>query len=100
MPEVAAADLNVALSIYTSDPRYLRACSDGAERIGLDGVVGDGDIVEANQAAHAGQVLDKIKARRRRRLDKLQPPPPPPTRITLSDLRAAAAQRRREGATS
>jgi sRNA-binding protein len=95
MPEFPAAQIELALGIYTTSATYHAACTEGAERIDLDGQpVG---VVTADEAAHAAAALEKIRARKRRAAQIVPaptPPPPAPQRITLSALREAAHRRR------
>lgn len=98
--------LRLGLVRYTRSGAYLRACTEGAPRIGLDGnAVGE---VTAEQAAHARDVLaeraKKQKARKQKWLERQQAardkhavsqaPAQPQCRASLADLRAAAARRR------
>ena len=117
---VSDEDLKRALSFYTWNEAYLKACSVGAARIGLDGQsVG---LVSESEAAFAANKLAGVRAREKQRrkakaaaipatdspaaaaaaaalaadLPPAPPPPPPaaPQRLSMADLRAAAARRR------
>jgi sRNA-binding protein len=89
MPDHNPADIALALKIYTGHSAYLRQCTENAERIGLDGeVVG---VVTKEQAAHAAELIAK---RRKGRPQAAPAPVSPPKKISLSDLKAAAARKR------
>ena len=89
-----AQELGFALKIYTSNSGYLRACKEGAERVGLDGKVSG--HVTADEAKDAATRLAQRCAKQARR----QATPikteigTKPKRISLADLRAAAQARR------
>jgi ProP effector len=85
LPDIPPALISFALGIYTSGVPYRSACIEGAARIDLDGKLAG--VVSPDEAAHARE-----KLQRRRCPKKPKPSPAPsPRRITLSDLRAAAA---------
>jgi sRNA-binding protein len=88
LPDIPPALISFALGIYTSGVPYRSACIEGAARIGLGGPAG---VVSPAEAAHARAQIDK---RQRREKPKASSPAPSPRRITLTDLRAAAARRR------
>lgn len=76
---------------YVGNAAYLRSCTAGAARIGLDGnVVGE---VSEKEAAYAAKVL----ARRRlkaARAKEAAAEAARPKKISLADLRESARQRR------
>jgi ProP effector len=100
--EVDPRDLGNALSLWCSAPKYLRALTTaGAERIDLDGK--PCGFVTEGEAESARERLKKLLAQR---AAKASPPPVTlvvstkartSSRLTLNDLRAAAARRRAEG---
>jgi ProP effector len=91
MPEIAAAEIALALKIYTSHVGYLTACIEGAERIDLAGQ--PAGAVTASEAAYAAKLFTKI---RRSRPTPVPPPAStsPPKKISIADLKAAAARKR------
>ena len=93
LPDIPPALISLALGIYTSGVPYRSACIEGAPRIDLDG--NPASVVSPDEAAHARAQLDK---RQRREKPKASPAPEAPRRVTLSELRAAAARRRQTGA--
>jgi sRNA-binding protein len=92
-------ELGLALSRYCGAGGYLRALKAGAPRIGLDGrPAGSVDLVDA---AHAEMQLDLRRRKRRARQASRQASPapspaspPPHRRLSLGDLRVAAAARK------
>lgn len=60
-PEISKTSLRQALRLYTSSWRYLDALKEGAHRVDLDG--NDGDVIDAQQAAHAAQSLAESRAK-------------------------------------
>lgn len=92
MPELAPVDLNLALSVYTTAPAYLEACTEGAPRIDLAGqVVGH---VSTSEAEHAKAALAKALRRQEHRRAGKHPPPTAPKKLSLADLKAAALTRK------
>jgi ProP effector len=96
MPELLAADVRNTLRLYTGDAKYLSGCTEGKDRIGLDGQpVG---AVTAAEAAHCRDSLAGIVAKRGQRKPHAQPEPalapPTPKKLSLQDLREAAAKRK------
>jgi ProP effector len=89
MPEIAAADIGLALKIYTGHSAYLGQCTEGAARIDLDGEAAGS--VTMQQAAYAAELMAKIRRKRR----PTSPPASmaPSKKISLSDLKAAARKR-------
>jgi ProP effector len=100
---ITADELKAALSCYVSNIGYLDNCFIGAERIDLDGnVVGS---VSAEQAVRAAAYVSR-RIRRRAAAKAIRPhavakaptpsaaAPPPRGRLSLADLKAAAATRR------
>jgi sRNA-binding protein len=92
------AELESALRFYTGNIGYLRACREGVARIDLLGnVVG---VVTKDEAEYAAKII----ARRRSKPVALNQtvsgssPISAPKRISLADLRAAAAARRKVAA--
>jgi ProP effector len=119
-------DLKAALRRYTAANGYLRACIEGADRVGLDGNAAG--TVDAKHAAHAQKVLAERERRRLKKQEKQakekatqrpqttaamgsepterrppmtpsapQQPPSTPRRLGFAGLRAAAAQRKARG---
>jgi sRNA-binding protein len=86
MPELSEKDVGRAFKFHTSKTRYLRCCTEGSRRIGLNAE--PAGTVSATEAAHAAQCL----AQRQR---GKHPPPQPQKKLTLDGLRAAAAGRKR-----
>jgi sRNA-binding protein len=86
LPELSEKDVGRALKFHTSKTRYLRCCTEGSRRIGLNGE--PAGTVSATEAAHAAQCL----AQRRR---GKQLPPQPQKKLTLENLKVAAAARKR-----
>jgi ProP effector len=88
----APKEIALALRFYTSNTWYLRACIEGAERVGLDGKASG--QVSAEEADNAKQRLQQ-----RRRSNGARPRPtdyttPIKPRLSLADLRKAAKKRR------
>jgi ProP effector len=93
----AEADLRSALRYYSSCLDYLRRCTAGADRINLEGLAAG--AVTADEATHAAARLAKLRQRAKTRQQAKHPPAPAPEpaptgRLSLSDLRQAAAARR------
>jgi sRNA-binding protein len=101
IPDLA---LSRALRFYVSDLRYHRACTEGAPRIDLDGNgCGTVSAAEAENSRRSLQGIEaKLARRREQRAACCNPAPtiaPEKTkRLTLDDLRAAAANRKVNGA--
>jgi ProP effector len=112
---VSDADLQLALQYYVWSAGYLRASVAGAARVGLDGSAA-GSVSEA-EAVFAANKLAAVRKRanqkKRARKQEMQarkkakeqeqtpapaPAPAPPARLSLGDLRAAAAARRASAA--
>lgn len=92
-PELRPVDVGRALKFYAGHVRYLASCTEGTHRIDLAGqAVG---IVTAAEAAHAAELLAKIKGGRQR-----QARPNTPPRLSLSDLKIAARKRASAGGAS
>lgn len=64
LPEIGRTRLANALFDYTSGPTYLRACVEGAARIGLDGK--EAGVVTAAQAAYAASRIAAMEENERR----------------------------------
>jgi ProP effector len=94
LPNIPPALISLALGIYTSGVPYRSACIEGAARIDFDG--NPAGVVSPAEAAHARAQLDKRQ--RREKPKASSPAPEAPRRVTLSELRAAAARRRQTGA--
>jgi ProP effector len=103
--EIGITEIKRALRFYCADPRYLRACTDGADRLDLAGNIAG--TVTAPQAENAKAMVTGIEAKRRRREQTRKPgsspaspspspasTSPSPKRLTLADLRAVAAARK------
>ena len=95
---IAAAELALALRRYCANPHYLRACTEGAARIGLDGE--PAGSVTADEAAHAAERLEQYARRipKPRITRKATQDKPPVRRVGLVDLKATARARREKGA--
>jgi ProP effector len=99
---IAPRDLSVALRIYVSNVKYLKALVAGAERVDINGT--PAGKVTADEAAHARQQLAQQRAKQaRRKADSRFPKidqtlntndKPSPRRLGLANLRAAAQARR------
>jgi ProP effector len=87
MPDHNPTDIGQALRIYVNGLAYLRACTENATRVDLDG--NPAGTVNAKEAAHAQHLLARIKGRKHP-----TPQPAPPKKISLADLKAAAARKR------
>lgn len=93
-------EISLALAIYCGNWCYLKACKEGAPRIGLDGAVAG--QVTADEAANAKQRLTQQLQRNgngkngnsRAATDTLPIDNTKPKRLGLRDLRAAAQARR------
>jgi sRNA-binding protein len=96
IPDLAPIEIGRALRLYCSDLRYHRACIDGADRIDLDGnVAGAVTTAQAENAkATIAGIEAKLAQRRRRSATSAPAAPPAPKRLSLADLRAAAAARK------
>jgi ProP effector len=106
---LSSNDVRQVVGQYCSSAGYLASCTEGAERIGLDGEVTGTVTAEAVQKMHcAQQAKAEKKAVVAVERQTRKPAAPAPTtasaariaasnangkRITLSDLRAAARQR-------
>lgn len=75
--------VNKALAMHCGTPTYLRRCTPGACRFGLDGKR-DGEVNETHAQA-AAERLEKVRARRK------EPPKPPGRRPVLSLKRPRVA---------
>jgi ProP effector len=94
MPELSEQAVSRALKFYTSKTRYLQSCVEGRSRIGLDGE--PAGVVSAMEAEHATHRLAKRQQKRK----KPPAPQPTPQKLSLDDLKAAAARRRTASAPS
>jgi sRNA-binding protein len=93
------SELKSALRFYCGNLDYLRACREGAERVGLSGE--PAGTVTADEAARAARIIER---RRQNKAAKLiaatpvtiapLPKPAPPQRLGLADLKRAALQRK------
>jgi sRNA-binding protein len=104
-PELGEGEVARALRFYVGDLRYHRACVDCAVRVGLDGE--PAGIVTPDQAANSARSIKGIEAKIAQHRRGRAPPvpaqsaaPAPPPRLTLADLRAAAAARKLAGGAS
>jgi ProP effector len=96
----APKEIALALRFYTANIWYLKACVEGAPRIGLDGNAAGS--VSAEEADHAKQRLEQQRARRERHRQaaaRTEPKTeaqakPAVRRLSLADLRATAKARR------
>jgi sRNA-binding protein len=97
---VAPRTVSDALRLYVGNPRYLKSCVAGADRIGLDGNPA-GQV--SDKDADSAKIRRKAKdAKWRRELWRgkqatshvVEPIKPAPRRISLADLRAASQARR------
>lgn len=96
LPELSLNEIRLALQVYVTGTAYLRSCTEGAQRIALNGV--PAGSVTADEAAYAKKLLDKIESRNQRRSKAPRPAPvspPQPKKLSLADLRSAAAARKR-----
>jgi sRNA-binding protein len=98
---VSLRNLKIALHYYTSNFGYLRNIREGAPRVDLDG--NSAGEVTASEAEHARQRLEQYAKRRAttvinkpEQAPVAAAPAPPPGRISLSDLKTAAAARRQK----
>lgn len=90
LPDIPPAQISLALGIYVNSAPYLYVCTEGEGRIDLNGQsVG---VVSADEALHARAKLEKHH--RRDKPKASSPAPETPRRITLNDLRAAAARKK------
>jgi ProP effector len=117
---ITATELKIALRSYCSNIAYLSTCKEGADRVDLDGA--PAGHVTAEQAARAAQFLTYKRSKPARR-DHVRDQQPlesqensneaapdnlgaaaiqltnaPPRRLSIADLRAAAAARRQREA--
>jgi ProP effector len=90
MPELTREDVSRALKFYVTRYCYLKSCTEGRARVGLDGSpAGTVSLAEAENAA-------KWLARRQKRKKPSAPQPTPqPQQLSLNDLKAAAERRKR-----
>jgi sRNA-binding protein len=86
-PEIDPVNVGRALKLYTSHVAYLSQVIEGADRIGIDGKPA-GAVTEA-EAKHAAELL----AKRRKRKPQTAPASPP-KKLSVADLKAAAARKR------
>jgi ProP effector len=94
LPRVAVTeeDLRSALQYYTRSDGYLRACTEGASRLGLDGnAAGE---VTSKEAAYAQRVIAKREKMKLKQTARRKQKTSSPQRISFVDLKAAAAKRR------
>jgi len=101
IPDLGLIEIKRALRFYCSDLRYHRACVAGADRLDLDG--NGAGTVTAAQAQNAKRLIAGIEAKlaqRRQHRAKSSAPPAPtaPKRLSLANLREAAAMRKSQGA--
>jgi ProP effector len=104
MPDLDPIEISRALCYYVADIRYHRACTEGAQRIDLNG--NPAGTVTASEAENSKRSVAGIEAklaqRRERRAAVSAKPTPPitpsPKRLTLSDLKTAAVNRKANGA--
>jgi ProP effector len=98
---ITAAEIEIALRSYTRNVGYLRACKENAARINLDG--GPAGSVSTDDAANAAHQLLTYKRKKELARAAANTAATPPAdaalrRLSLDDLRAAAAERRLGGA--
>jgi ProP effector len=95
---VSRTQLGIGLRYYVGNHCYLKACREGADRIGLDGQ--PSGKVSADEAKNSAASLAGRLAKKQTK--KNAPASPAiaatPKRITLDDLRAAAARRQQDKA--
>jgi ProP effector len=96
---IAPRDLSVALRIYVSNVKYLKALAAGAERVDINGM--SAGTVTADEAAHARQQLALQRGKQARRKeaqakDKTESEAKARNagRVSLANLRTAAQARR------
>jgi ProP effector len=97
LPDLTRIEISRALQFYCHDVRYHGACIEGAERIDLDGkVAGTVSAAHAESAKRGIADIESKLKRRQERRTKPAPVPaaPAPKRLSLGDLRAAAAARK------
>jgi sRNA-binding protein len=99
LPELDTIEVGRAMGFYVCHPAYAKHCIEGAQRIGLDGKVAG--IVTADEARWPAKA---IPAQPRPVPPQATPAPAPappapsaPKRVSLADLRAAAAARKVTG---
>ena len=104
---VPQIEIKAALRFYCSNTGYLRACREGAERIGLDG--SPAGTVTAREAGHCAGFLTyrlaKAAAKKAPAANGGAPVallalPAPPKRLGLADLREAWQARQQRAAVS
>lgn len=98
---ITAEEIKVALRSYCCNIGYLLACKEGAARIGLDGE--PAGSVTADEAANAASLVAYKRSKRDAAnapatAIPLRPANAAPRRLSLDDLRAAAAERRQREA--
>jgi sRNA-binding protein len=95
-PDIDIRDLSAALRLYVSNHRYLRACAEGADRIGLNGEAAG--KVSAKDAASAAVRLAGRKPKTSTKTISAPKSSPViaagPRRLSLADLKAAALKRK------
>jgi len=92
-PDIDGRELGIALRIYTSNYCYLKACCRaGVDRVGLGGE--PAGTVSASEAANAAASLAARNAKRQAKKNTAPVITAGPKRLSLDDLRAAAARRR------
>src|SRR5262245_20561799 len=89
---IMLAELHNALGAYCSNPVYLSALRKGVSRLDLNGE--PAGTVTADEAAHAREMLARIRAKRKNRAAAVKAQAPPPKRLSLADLKAAALARK------
>lgn len=98
---ITSEEIRAALGFYCSNTSYLRACREGADRIGLDG--SPAGSVSADHAARCARLLTYRLAKAVAKKAPAAPPSPPPQQqrrlMSLADLRIAAAEQRRAEST-
>jgi ProP effector len=87
MPELSQADVSRALQFFVSRFGYLESCIEGSPRIDLNG--DPAGVASAAEAANAQHWLAK-----RRKVKPQAAPTAPPKKLSLVDLKAAAAARK------
>jgi ProP effector len=94
--DITPRQLSAAFRVYCGNYEYLRACREGAGRVDLDGnVVG---VVSAEEAQLCASRVAAYRAARAQSVQKPHTAEPKvaaagPKRISLADLKAAAAAR-------
>ncbi len=96
IPDLDPIEISRALRYYVADVRYHRAVVEGAERIDLDGnPAGTVTAAEAENSKRSVAGMEAKLAQRRSRADSTPPATAlAPKRLSLSDLKTAAASRK------